>query len=90
MRVMIEIDLPDGQQIPTADDIKRLTDPNWLCDWWHIDDIMGNSEIEITEEEAQEVLALAERRKDCNIGLNWDSFTVWTDQVIDAREGNNE
>jgi hypothetical protein len=87
MRVVIEFNLPEDQAIPEIEDIKRLTDPNWLADWWHIDDVMGNASEDITEEEAQEVLALAERRKDCNIGLNWTSFEVWTDEVISAREG---
>jgi len=40
MRIMIEIDLPDGQDIPRAEDIKKLTDPNWLSEWWHISDVL--------------------------------------------------
>ena len=38
-KVMIEIDLPEGQAIPDARDIVRLTDPDWLASWWSIDDV---------------------------------------------------
>ena len=43
MKVMIEIDLPDGQKIPTSEDILRLTSPDWIASWWHIDDVLGQS-----------------------------------------------
>jgi hypothetical protein len=85
MRVMIEIDLPDGQKIPTAEDIKQLTDPNWLAEWWHIDDVKGLEET-LTDEEAQTVLALVGRNHDCTVGINWDFIGYWVDKILDGRE----
>ena len=43
MKVMIEIDLPEGQKIPTSEDILRLTSPDWIASWWHIDYVLGQS-----------------------------------------------
>jgi len=86
MKVVIEFDLPDGQSIPTTEDIKRLTDPDWHADWWHISDIQENSSIDITDEEAREVLYTMAKYSDCNVGINWDSISVWTDWVIEKRE----
>lgn len=85
MRVMIEIDLPDGQKIPTAEEIKQLTDPNWLAEWWHIDDVKGLEET-LTDEEAQDVLRMVNKRHDCNIGINWDFIQYFIDEIIDERE----
>ena len=55
MRVMIELDLPDGQSIPSVEDIKRLTSPDWHADWWSYEDAMSQNE-DLTEDEAREVL----------------------------------
>jgi len=86
MKVVIEFDLPEGQAIPDPRDIVRLTDPDWHADWWHISDIQENSSIDITDEEAREVLYTMAKYSDCNVGINWDSISVWTDWVIEKRE----
>jgi len=86
MKVVVEFDLPEGQAIPDPRDIVRLTDPDWHADWWHISDIQENSSIDITDEEAREVLYTMAKYSDCNVGINWDSISVWTDWVIEKRE----
>jgi hypothetical protein len=85
MKVMIEIDLPDGQAIPRADDIKRLTDPDWICDWWHIDDVQSLQE-DLTDDECREVLKTIEHGFDATVGINWDVISYYIDQVIEERE----
>jgi hypothetical protein len=85
MRVMIEIDLPDGQDIPRTEDIKRLTDPNWLASWWHISDVQSLND-ELTEDECRSVLSMVDRKHDANIGINWDFIEYWIDEIIDERE----
>jgi hypothetical protein len=82
---MIEINLPDGQSIPTVDDIKRLTSPDWHADWWHYEDAMSQNE-DLTEDEAKEVLELMAKYSDPNIGISWDSIEVWCDLVINRRK----
>ena len=82
-KVMIEIDLPEGQKIPTADDIKRLTNPDWLAEWWHIDDVRGSDPTkdddwnsDLTDDECREVLRRVNKYHDCEEGINW-SVLEW-------------
>ena len=96
MKVMIEIDLPEGQDIPDEHDIVRLTDPNWVSSWWHISDIHTQANIlegidndeaeEITDEEAREVLRLMDKYHDCDVGLNWYFIDSWNDHVKAQRK----
>ena len=90
-KVMIEIDLPEGQAIPDAELIARLTDPNWMASWWSIEDVqevyLGDGEYtEITEEEAREVLRLADKYHDCDVGINWDVLDSWVSHVMQQRK----
>jgi hypothetical protein len=85
MKVIIEIDLPDGQAIPDPKDIVRLTDPDWHADWWHIEDVQSVAE-DLTDEEAREVLCIMAYKSDANIGINWNSIDAWADWVRDERK----
>jgi hypothetical protein len=90
MKVLIEVDLPEGQSIPTADDIKRLTSPDWMCNWWHISDVQDCVDYDLTDEQAREVLDMADRYHDPNYGLNWNTFQVYADQIKTEEEEKNE
>ena len=83
-KVIVEFDLPEGQEIPDLHDIVRLTSPDWHCDWWHIDDVRDQND-DLSDEEAREVLGYMNKYSDCNIGINWDSIEVWADMVRDER-----
>jgi hypothetical protein len=86
MKVVIEIEIPDGQDLPDPRDIVRLTSPDWHCDWWHYSDVQeGNGNEDLTDDEAREVLCLMNKYADCNVGINWDSIDVWADMVRDER-----
>lgn len=90
MKVTIEIDIPEGQAIPSAYDCARLTDPNWHCDWWSDEDVgeyyAGDGEyITLTEEERQEVLGMMEKYGNPEVGINWDSISAWQQMVISER-----
>lgn len=92
MKHIIEIELKEGQALPRAEDIARLTDPDWIASWWHIDDVkeqyLGDGEYsELTDEEAREVLRLADKYHDCEIGLNWEVLDSWAEHVRDLRKG---
>ena len=77
-KIVLEFDLPEGQQIPSVDDVKRLTSPDWVADWWHIDDIRDEHDW-LTEEQARECLELIEKYHDPSIGINWDMIRtiIW-------------
>jgi hypothetical protein len=86
MKVVIEIEIPDGQALPDPRDIVRLTSPDWHCDWWHYSDVQeGNGNEDLTDDEAREVLCLMNKYADCNVGINWDSIDVWADMVREER-----
>ena len=85
-KVIIEIDLPEGQRIPYDYEILKLTSPDWHADWWHISDVQnGNGNEDLTDDEARSVLEIMAHKSDCNIGINWDSIDVWADWVRQER-----
>jgi hypothetical protein len=87
-KVIVELNLPDDQAIPDSKDIVRLTDPDWMSEWWHIDDVIEQAEPEnqLTEDEAREVLMLMDKRHDCNYGHTWDSMDSAIDDVVSRRK----
>ena len=90
-KVTIEIDLPEGQAIPDPRDVLRLTSPDWMASWWHIDDVQSfrdydeNDPERLSDEEAREVLRLMDKYHDCEIGINWDVIDNWIDHVTTQR-----
>ena len=89
MKVVIEINLPDGQAIPTESDIRRLTDPDWICDWWHIDDVQSLNQ-DLTDDECREVLKKIEHNFDATVGINWEVISYYieyyTDKTVEGRK----
>lgn len=80
-----------------AEQLKRrfemLSSPDWIASWWHISDVHlqanGGDEDEaqeITDEEAREVLRLADKYHDAEQGLNWSVLDSWIDHVKAQRK----
>ena len=89
MKVVIEIELPDGQAIPDPRDIVRLTSLDWHADWWHIEDVQSVAE-DLSDDEAREVLRIMDRKSDANIGINYDSIEAWADWVREDNQTEEE
>jgi len=87
-KVIVEFDLPEGQDIPTAEDIIRLTSPDWHSEWWHIEDVQCVAD-DLTDEEARKVLQYMGHKPDANLGINWETIEVWADIVRDEKERAN-
>ena len=89
-KVMIEVDIPEGRSVAEAQDaVKQHFDPNWMAEWWHIDDVIEqaeNSGEQLTEDEAREVLMWMNKWHDCNNGHTWDSMDRCIDNVVQQRE----
>ena len=91
-KITIEIELPAGRSIAEAEGaVKRAFDPDWMAVWWNIDDVKeqyeGDGEYsEITDDEAREVLRLAEREHDSEVGINWEVLDFWIDHVKEQRK----
>ena len=88
-KFMIAVDIPNGRSVAEAEmAVKRAFDPDWVSEWWHIDDVAMQAESQgetLTEEECRDVLAMVMRKHDCNIGINWDVIDYWIDEIVKAR-----
>ena len=54
-------------------------------DLWSVDDVMHENDsdhVEVTKEQAEEVLGRMQRYKDCTIGMNWDVLNYHLDEVL--------
>ena len=71
MKVTIEFELPEGQEIPKIEDILTLTSPDWHIEKWHISDVQCVHDW-VTDDQAREVLMWMNKYHDANIGINWD------------------
>lgn len=47
---------------------------------WHIDDIKSLDET-LTDDQCREVLQLAMKNHDANIGINWDTLRYWINEI---------
>jgi hypothetical protein len=90
MKMMIEIDVPEGRSVSEAEAaVKRAFSPDWVAEWWHIDDVASQAEDQgekLTEDECRDVLAMVMRKHDCNIGINWNFIEHWIDEIVKERE----
>ena len=88
MKVILEIDLPEGQKIPTTEDILRLTNPDWISDWWHISDVNDclDPEYHLSDDDCREVLRRVLKYRDANEGINWSVIGEFADDLINKRQ----
>jgi hypothetical protein len=90
MKVMIEVNIPaNGSKAEAEMAVKRHFDPDWMAEWWCVDDVIEQANEEISTKEARWVLQMMEKRHDCNHGHTWDSMDHWIDKAIEKR-GKNE
>lgn len=82
MKYTIEIDIPSGQAVPSAQMVERLTSPDWIASWWHIDDVIGCVDYPLSKKKAREVLHQADKCHDANEGINWLVLQTIADEVV--------
>jgi hypothetical protein len=93
-KMMIEVDIPNNRSVAEAEmAVKMAFNPDWVAEWWHIDDIIEQDNgaedepySDLTEDEAREVLRLMIKEHDCEVGINWDVIDAWIDHVKEQRE----
>ena len=94
MKITLEVEVPKGTSVAEIEGaVKRAFDPNWVAEWWHIDDIIEQDNgaededwSDLTQDEAREVLRLMIKEHDCEIGINWDVIDSWIDHVKAQRK----
>jgi len=55
---------------------------------WSAEDVIYRAEengVTLTEEEAIEILYRVDRRWDANVGISWDIFDIFIDDVVEER-----
>ena len=88
MKVTIEFELPDGQEVPKVEDIIALTSPDWYTERWHIDDIKNCRKM--TDDQARDVIEMMYKHHDCNVGTNWEYIETMIDFVLPDLEEDEE
>ena len=96
MKITIEFEVKNEYE---AEKLRRyssyINNPDWLASWWSVSDVhsmangwnSGSDEAEeITDEEAREVLRLADKYHDCEQGINWEVLDSWVDHVKGLRK----
>jgi hypothetical protein len=90
----ITVNIPAGM---SADEFSRriemISSPDWLASWWHIDDVRMSDpdrdddwNSDLTDEEAREVLRLADKYHDSENGITCYVLESWINQVRQQRK----
>ena len=59
---------------------------------WCTEDVLHEAEelgVELTEDEANDVLIRMEEKHDASIGISWDVMDVYIQDLVDNRKGDN-
>jgi len=80
---VVLVDLSPGDLLSKelAEDVDKT-----IAHVWHIDDVLSRAKersINLSEEQAKEILQLVDKGKDASIGINWEVLDVYTDSYID-------
>lgn len=93
----ITVEIPAGMSAAEFKNrLAMISNPEWIASWWHISDVHIHANIlegidsdeadEITDDEAREVLRLADKYHDAGQGINWDVLEGWIDHVKQNRK----
>ena len=56
---------------------------------WSTEDVLHQAKqkgVNLTEDEANEILLEMERKHDADIGISWETIDVYIDDLVDARD----
>jgi hypothetical protein len=82
----ITVQIPDHMtEAEAQENLRRLFSNDWITDWWHISDVQ-NERPDLTDEQAREVLEMVDRRRDAEIGINWQFIQYIADALFDEPE----
>jgi hypothetical protein len=51
---------------------------------WSVEDVLMRAEeldVELTTEEAENVIGLIDSKQDCNYGITWDTIDIFIDEI---------
>jgi hypothetical protein len=86
----ISISIPDHlTEEEFKNRLEMISSRDWIASWWHIEDITSCCDwhdLDITDDDAREVLRLADKYHDSEQGLNWHVLQYWVDHVAQQRK----
>lgn len=84
--ITITLNVPDNFSDFDASQLARhcemLADPDWIAVFWCTDDVKSVAP-HLSNDEAREVLQVADRRHDAELGINWDVLETIADMLYD-------
>ncbi len=72
-------------ELTRAIKLKLELEENFINSRWHTDDVIcraSDRDLEVTGEQAKNILNSVERYYDANIGINWDDIDYHTDEEL--------
>ena len=82
----ITVTVPDHVSEHEAQDgIDRLYGDDWMAVWWHMLDVQERADemgIEISDEQAREILHTAKKYHDSFTGINWDVWSAYIENTV--------
>lgn len=83
-QVTITINVPEGANLRDAARYAEMAvNPDFLLSVWHIDDVKGETDQDLTDAQCREVLRRVDHCHDANIGINWDVIRYHADMVAE-------
>lgn len=68
-----------------------MVDRDWLVIRWHVDDVLQEAEnngyLNLTREDARDILEAIEASHDATIGVNWDVIRWAIEDHLENKEG---
>lgn len=82
----ITIQIPDDaneQAVIRA--AERAASPDWIAEWWHIDDVkcLVDDDDAPSDDTCREVLRLVDKYHNCEVGISWDTLRYWLDKLTE-------
>ena len=68
--VNVSDDFSDFRKDELIRNCQMLADPDWIAVFWCVDDVKSVAP-HLSDDEAREVLEVADRRHDAELGINW-------------------
>lgn len=75
--------------IPDSIMLRELRSRNYALAVWSTEDVIMRGEerdIEVSEDQARNIIGLIDNTQDCTIGITWDTIDIYTDDVLENWE----
>jgi hypothetical protein len=83
----ITIQIPDdADEHAVIRAAERASSPDWMSEWWHIDDVksLRDDDEQPSDEQCREVLRLVDRYHDAEVGISYETLRYWLDEVAEV------